>query len=274
MLKIKVEGMDKLQAEMRRVGKQTRFGAAKALNATAKLIVQAENEEIARIIDRPLPKTLRAVEVLSYARAPERLEVVVALRGQRQGGGAKESMTAGAKGTIEPVKYMIAHIVGGQRAAKRFEVALIQAGVMPEGKQAVFAKRSHALDAYGNLPGSKIQQILAWFQAYPEGRGFKSNMTARTKANLAAGKRKGLKWGFAYFRGGRDTGLPDGIWERHYPNGQAEKSFVRPVLIYVSPGQYRRSVKFDFKEIAVGVTRKEWSAQFNRAFAEAMKGAK
>lgn len=270
MIKVKIDG--NLSGFSAKVAKQVKFAAAKALNATAKRVVEAENNELARIIDRPVPKTLRAVEVVSYARAPENLEVVVALRGT-QGTGARESMTQGSKGTIQPNRYLLAHIIGGQRANKRFENALIKAGIMPAGKQAVFAKRSNALDSYGNLPGAKIQQILSWFQAFPE-KGYRANMTSKTKENLAAGKRKGMKWGFAYFRGGRAVGLPDGIWERHYPNGQSEKSFIRPILIYVSPGQYRKKVRFNFNAIAKLTVKKEWASQFDAAFKNAMATAK
>lgn len=275
MIKVKLEGFEKAIGRFRNdVEKQVKFAAAKALNATAKKVVEAENNEIAKIFDRPIAKTLRAAVVLSYARAPGNLQVVIGLRGMETGQSARESMTQGSKGTIQPNRYLAAHILGGQRANKRFENALIHAKVMPPGMHAVFAKRSNALDPYGNLPGKKIQQILSWFQAYPEGRGFRSNMTAKTKQSLAEGRRKGMKWGFAYFRGGRDTGLPDGIWERHYPNGQAEKSFIRPILIYVSPGQYRQKVRFNFHAVAKLTVDKEWRAQFDQALANAIATAK
>lgn len=268
---VKIEGS--LSGFSAKAEKQVKFAAAKALNATAKRVVEEENKELGRILDRPLPKTLRAVEVASYARAPGNLEAVVALRGT-QGVGARESMAQGSKGTIQPNRYLIAHIVGGQRVNKRFENALIKVGAMPSGMQAVFAKRSNALDAYGNLTGGKIQQILAWFQAFPPDRGFKANMTSKSKDSLMKGKRKGMKWGMVYFRGGRDVGLPDGIWERHYPNGTAEKSFIRPILIYVTPGQYRKKVRFNFHAVAKLTVNKEWATQFDAAFKNAMATAK
>ena len=154
---------------------------------------------------------------------------------------------------------------------KRFERALQLAGVMPSGMFAIFAKRSNALDQYGNITQGKIVQILAWFKAFPE-TGYKANMTDKTKENLRRGKRKGMKWGVAYFRGGRGTGLPDGIWERHYPNGTAGKSFVRPVLIYVRSVSYQS--RFDFEGIARSTVDKVWRDEFDKALAQAIATAR
>lgn len=278
MLKIgvKVDGMDKLVAQLSGMKKQIRFASTKAVNSVAKKVVVANTDEIKRVFKDPRPVTQRAVIVKEYADyRKDTISATVAVDDGRRGS-ASESVfdanrNAQGKSAVPPSKFLLAQIAGGTRVAKRFERALQAAGVMPPDKVAIFAKRSGYLDQYGNLPGPKIVQILSWFKAFPE-QGYRSNMTSKTRDAIAKGKRKGMSWGFAYFRGGRDTGLPDGIWERHYPNGQAAKSFVKPVLLYVSRAQY--AVRFKFEEIASKTVQSQWSPAFNEAMTYAMRTAK
>lgn len=267
-LTCRLEGVTLIQRMLTNVEKQIPYALSRGINQMAKDVQKVENEEIRKAFNKPTPRTENATKVFQYAKK-DKLEAIV---GVDDGGGANRMSARGFKGTIFPNRYLAAQIYGGGRVHKRFEKALIAAGVMPEGMYAVFAKRSNALDQYGNLPASKIVQILSWFQAFPEGQGYRANMKKRTKANLAAGKRKGMKWGFAYFRGGNGTGLPDGIWERHYPNGQAGKSFIRPVLIYVRNPNYQ--VRFPFEQIAMRHFAQNWKRVSEQALAYALATAK
>jgi hypothetical protein len=232
-------------------------------------VVTAAREAIARVFDRPRPNTIRSVGVRQYA-TKDRPEVRITIdNGISRTAGESlfdANVAQQGKNAIAPATYLTPQIKGGSRVAKRFERALQRAGLMPAGNLAVFAKRSGALDQYGNLPGPKIVQILSWFQAFPQS-GYRMNMTARTKANLIAGKRKGMQHGIEYFRGGKGTGVPDGIWERHYVGGQGGKSIIRPVLIYVSHATYR--VRFDFDVIGKQVM----DARADAIAAEALRAA-
>ena len=277
-ISVKVDGLKALQAEIAGKGRQVQFAAMKAINATAKQVVKQETNAISSAFDRPRPSTLKAIVVKKFAKykgGAFDLEAIVAIDDYIRSTSGEAlfdaNRAAQGKGAVPPAKYLLAQILGGTRVAKRFEVALQRAGVMPSGMRAVFAKRSNALDPYGNLPGSKIVQILSWFKAFPE-QGYRMNMKERSKRNLAQGKRKGMKWGMVYFRGGRGTGLPDGIWERHYPNGESGKSFIRPVLIYINSASYRK--KFDFYGIAQRTVETAWPKEFSAAFAAAMRTAK
>ena len=268
MISVKIEGMAKFEAEFRGIEKQVRKATRLAINTVAKKVVDAENAEINRVFDRPVPRTTKAVKVFQPARYDNDLTAIV---GVDDGAGGKRMNAKGFKGTIFPAKYLAAQVAGGTRAPKRFELALQKKRLMPAGMFAVFAKRSNALDQYGNLPASKIVQILQWFQAFPE-QGFRTNMKAKSKQDMAAGKGryKKLKWGVAYFRGGRGTGLPDGIWERHYPNGQAGKSFIRPVLIYVRGARY--GIRFKFIELARRVVDRTFEPEFDRELSRLLRG--
>lgn len=259
--------MQALQAHIAGLGKQVRYAASRALNETAKKVVEEEVRELSRIFDRPTPRTLRAVKVFSGAKR-DSLEVVI---GVDDGVGRKTYSARGKKGTITPSQYLLAQIVGGERAPKRFEKALQAIGAMDRGEAAVFAKRSEALDSYGNISGAKLNQIITFFRK-TKVDGYGGKMSSARKMKMMKGELKGMKWGMTYFRGGGDTGLPDGIWERHYPNGTAAKSFIRPILVYVKQASYRP--RFHFRQIAKRTVAREWQRQFDAALDAALKTAK
>lgn len=267
-LTCRLEGITTIQRMLTNVEKQIPYALSRGINQMAKDVQKVENEEIRKVFNKPTPRTANATKIFQFAKK-DKLEAIV---GIDDGGGKNRMNARGFKGTIFPDKYLAAQIYGGSRVHKRFENALIKANLMPVGMFAVFAKRSNALDQYGNLPASKIVQILSWFQAFPEGQGYRANMKKKTKNNLAEGKRKGMKWGFAYFRGGRSVGLPDGIWERHYPNGQDQKSFIRPILIYVKSANYQ--VKLPFEQIAQRQFNLNWRRISDEAVRYALATAK
>jgi hypothetical protein len=262
---------DKLQ-------RQVPFAAMKAINSIAKKVRDAERAEIAKVIDRPRPVTLRAVVVEQYASykgGKFNLEAIVAIDNLERKTASESLADAKSlgqgKNAIPPSKFLIPQVFGGNRVPKRFERALQKADLMPGDKMAVFANRSNALDKHGNLPGPKIVQILSWFKAF-KAEGFKSNMTDRTRKNLLSGKRKGLRYGMGYFRGGKGTDLPDGIWERHYPNGPTGKTFIRPILIYVNAPAYK--IRFNFFAVARRVIDQDFSKDMQAAIANAVRTAR
>lgn len=267
MITVKVEGLQATLANINGMSKQVRYAASRALNDVAKRVVEEERKEVSRVFDRPTPRTLNAVKVFSGAKR-DALEVVI---GIDDGMGRKTFSARGKKGTVTPSKYLLAQIIGGQRAPKRFEKALMAVGAMDRGDSAIFAKRSEALDAYGNISGAKLNQIITYFRK-TKVDGYGGKMSGTRKEKMRKGELKGMRWGMAYFRGGAAAGLPDGIWERHYPNGTAGKSFIRPILIYVRGTSYR-SV-FHFRPIAERIVAKEWGRTFNFALDAAIRSAK
>jgi len=266
MIQVKID-TKMFAASLKNKEGQMRYAASRALNAISKSLAKHENDQIKSLFHKPVPRTENATKVFKFSRKDD-LQTTVGLD---DGGGGNRMNTKGWKGTTFPAKYLAAQIAGGARAPKRFEKALIAARVMPEGMSAVFAKRSNALNEYGNLPASKIVQILSYFQAFPE-QGYRMNMKDRAKQNLMKGKRKGMAHGMSYFRGGRNTGVPDGIWERHYPNGTAGKSFIRPILIYVKSVSYR--ARFPFVDIAKRFVADNAQREFDAALKKALATAR
>lgn len=267
--------------------RQVPFATSRAINETAKIIAKDGNKLVASVFERPLPRTASAVKVFQGA-TKERLSAVVNVYDGQRGFAPDDprALSAG-KGSVIPNRYLSAQIEGGRRANKRFENALIKAGVMPQGMQAVFAKRSGYLDQYGNLSGARINQILSWFKAFPE-VGFRANMTDRSRTNAMLGRKnkrtgetsfgKGRRYGFSYFvsRGERSGGLqmrlPEGVWERNYPNGPAGKSFIKPVLLFVKPGNYAK--RFDFYRAMQRSIDANLPEQWQKAMTQAMGTAR
>ena len=147
----------------------------------------------------------------------------------------------GGKG-VDPSKVLAAEVRGGARRSKRFEVALQRAGLLGLGMAAVPASGIDAskMDAYGNVKGSFIVQLLSYLKAFGE-QGYSANMGDKRKALLA--KKGKTDRGFAtingvqYFvshgrgtRNGREQHLAAGIWSRSGIHG----SNVKPVFIFTN----------------------------------------
>ena len=107
----------------------------------------------------------------------------------------------GGKG-VDPAKILLAQVRGGPRRNKRFEVALQRAGLLPQGMAAVPAgglDPAH-VDAYGNVKGSFIVQLLSYLKALDQRHGDKSNMSAsgvaasRSAASRRVASRPSMAW--------------------------------------------------------------------------------
>ena len=125
---MKIQAQIKLPPPPRLVGelaKQTRFALKTALNTTATQVRDGLRSEIQRTIDRPTPYTLNSLFI--RAATNQNLEATVWLKDERA------TSNAGTPAT----RYMLPHIVGGQRTLKRFERALQITGQMPKGWYAV-----------------------------------------------------------------------------------------------------------------------------------------
>lgn len=252
-VKIDAQGLDVIKYKLASMAKQIPFATARAINETAKRGAADGNAKIRSVFDRPLERTANAVKVFQGA-TKTRLSAIVHIHDGQKGYAIDDPrVLSSGKGSIFPNRYLAAQVYGGQRATKRYESALIKVGAMPAGMQAVFAKRSGNIDAYGNLPGPKIVQILSWFQAFPE-TGYRANMKQAGKDRLRLGTKDrktggrkfagGRRFGFEYFVAMPPLNLHPGIWERHYPNGPAGKSFIKPVLLFIAVATYRRRFAF------------------------------
>ncbi len=145
----------------------------------------------------------------------------------------------GGKG-VDPAKILKTEATGGVRRSKRFEVALQRAGLLPPGMAAVPGDGIDPaqIDAYGNVKGSFIVQLLAYLNAFSE-QGYRANLTDKRRKTLAKrGKSEsghvrinGVEYFVSRGRGefnGRQQHLAAGIWSRTGTHG----SNVKPVFLW------------------------------------------
>lgn len=240
------------------------FALAKSITRTASITKAAEKAEIQRVFDRPKSYTVNAV--YSTVATKANLSAKVGLKGDDAEGGPSVG-----KGTPAS-KYLAPEVRGGSRRQKRFERALIGAGLMLPGQFAVAPRSDNwavKLDAYGNLRASLIVKLLAYFKAFGES-GYKANMSggklqklAKLKRNKSGHKTIGGVVYFVSFGKGRGNNLAPGIWAKRGTHG----SDVVPVVIFTKDSPTYRP-RFRFYAIAEQTIRNEFNRQFQLALRE------
>jgi len=204
-----------------------------AANKTGAVINTVLKMEMQEVFDRPTPFTMRGLR-FKYA-SKSRPEVNIWLE------------EFGGKG-VAPGRYLSHQITGGTRKHKRFERALILAGLMPASMFAVPGSGA-PLDAYGNVPGPFIVRMLSDLRAFGE-QGY--------RANRRAGRRRAAARANAFFVPPKGSTLRPGVYWR-----LANRMLV-PVFIFTRAPQYEK--RFDF----YGVGRRAYDRYAARFMTEAL----
>lgn len=237
--------------------RQLPFAFSHATHKTARQIIEAEKKEMMRAFDRPTPYTLNSLEILPKRPNKSMPSAKVWLK------------YFSGKGTPAE-KYLMPEIAGGYRRHKRFESALLRAGIMPPGHYAV-PGRSAQKDAYGNMSRGQIVQLLAYFRAFPE-MGYRANMSDARRKRLQKSKKKTKKRrasrGFEYIYFARKEGrrLP-GIYQK-MTGGVNLKTIVR----FVKQPNY--SKRFDYYGVAEKVVKTNLKRNLEDSLAFALKTAR
>lgn len=205
---------------------------AKAMNDTAFQVRREMQAEFGRVFDRVTPYILKS----SYVQmaTPEKLFARIAPENQRD------------KAGVDPQKILQAQEFGGPRNAKRSEVLLRNAGILPNGYMTSIPKVPYpgSDDGRGNLRGAFLQQLISYFGAFTE-QGSRSNMTDRRKRNIHKGTKKqdGRRYFVAYgpLRDGRASHLPPGIWAASGPGD----CIVKPVVMFIRRASYKPRLSMD-----------------------------
>lgn len=237
-IQIEIKGLDKVAAQLRELtGAQMQQTASKAINDIAFKVRKGYQDEMRKVFDRPTPYVVSSVRVKQAT--PSSLEASI---GPEYFGG---------KG-VDPSKVLAAEVVGGNRRAKRSEVALRRAGLLPAGYMTAIPATPFpgSADAYGGIKGSFILQLLTYFQAMGE-QGYRANMTDKRRAKLAnKGKTasgyatiNGVQY-FASMGKLRGQHLAPGIWAKSGIHG----SDVKPVLMFIRDPRYQ--VRLNVEQIA------------------------
>lgn len=264
-----------LRREMARYKNALRISARYALDDVA---FQARTDvqiEMRRVFDRPTPFVLRSVRVETTRRVKDTQAVVSRVMGVQFDKAATAYVFVDYPGgkAVDPNSVLMAEIEGGRRNDKRMERALQRLGVLNTGWQVVPASGLPAdkIDAYGNVKGSFVVQIISYLQGFGE-QGYRANMTAKRKAQLAKRGRsergfvqirgveyfvsrgKGTWFGRRSWRGGMEQHLPPGIWQRSGIHG----SNIKPVFLFVRRPAYRQ--RLDFEGVVLGTANREFEA--------------
>lgn len=265
MYGLEVKGLAANLLRARSIPRQIRFAAARALNDTAWAQRNDMVMAMASAFDRPTPWILRSMWLGKRATA-QSLEAWVYPRDM------------GGK-SVDPTNILRPEAFGGERKAKRSELAFRRIGILPAGFAMVPSRAllaSSNADAYGNVKGSFIVQLLSYLQAFGE-QGYRANMRPERRRQLAKVRRseRGFKQitGVEYFvshgRGTRVTRarvngqaqqLPAGIWQRSGTHG----ADVKPVFLFVRQPRYQARVPL------LAVFRATGTREFPRRFAAAV----
>lgn len=236
--------------------KQVRYAASVAINTALQQGLQAERARMQQVFDRPTPYVVgRGVSL-----TPSTKDKLV---GQL----AVDTQPAGSN--VPAGKPLLAEVQGGARRAKRSELLLQRAGILPAGWLTTPGKAAR-MDGYGNLARGQILEILSWFQAYPATNRREGRVRSSARDNIsAAGKQRRRKAtrthaGREYFAvqpGAKRGGLRPGIYVRQLGGSRFVGPAARPrlVLVFVPRAQYQQRLDF--------------AQQAERAIAAALPGA-
>lgn len=231
---------EKLAAE------QVPFATAVALTETAKLVRQAEVEEMRRVFDRPTRFTLNSLYLRGATKRNLQAEVWL-----------KDT------GDAASAQYLRPQIYAGSRGQKRFELLLQANGVMPRGWRAVPGKGAR-MDSAGNMSPAQLVQVLSVLRSH---RDHNQNTTDRSRQRAkAAGKQRdyfvsGPNVAAKAGNGGR---LPYGVYLR--AGGR-----ISTILFFVPAVSYK--ARFRYFEVAENVIKRELPRQFDIAMRKAMATA-
>jgi hypothetical protein len=256
--------ISQVRRELSVTRRQARSAAMHALNETAFDVRRGLQAEMRKVFDRPTRFIVNALRVVLATESKLRVEIYP----DDPGGKA-----------VDPQSVLHAEVFGGLRNGKRAEKALQRTGLLAPGWAMVPAAGAPR-DAYGNVPGPFIVQILSYLNAFAE-QGYRANMSERRRRQLA---KPGLsKGGFKTVRGveyfvsrgrgtwaskatsragalfrteGQHQHLPAGIWRRSGTHG----SEVKPVFLFVRMPSYQ--ARLDFDGVAERIARQQFPTRY------------
>lgn len=254
MITVKMEGIQKTLARIAGMGKQVRYAASRALNSAAFAAMREGRKQIEGALDKPTRWTLTSW----YVRKKADKNNLVAAVGWSDYLSNKQFRGADY--------YLAHHFGGGQRKNKRFEERLQRAGLMPAGMQCAIGKAAQEMgmvDGNGNIKGAVMVAILSNLGAL--GGDVNQNAKGRNKRASKGAARQ------VYWAGKPGKNTPNGIWalDEKFSKGRGR---LRPVLIYVKPGNYRK--RLDLQRISDAVVVRTFNAEFAKEYANAMRTAR
>ena len=233
-------------------GGRVPYAAATALTAVAnKAAKQDIPNAMRQVFDRPTPYTLGSLRTWGKA-DKNNLQISV---------GVKESASNNG---VPAENFVYPHVFGGERKNKKFENALRYAGILRGNQHITICESSEHVDAFGNLPGKFVAQLISYFQASTE-QGYSANMKQENINRMA--KRGISKTGYKKINGvvyfainDPKSHLRPGIYSKRGTHGVD----IRPVVWFVDKTpKYQQ--RFDFHGIAKKCAEDNFAPEFYKA---------
>jgi hypothetical protein len=307
---IKTAGANVARQIERLANRQVNYAAVQTLNAVAYGARQFVVQKIPQVFDRPIPSTrsspryekaklVRAFD--SYGTSTASVYIDDFSGNDAEVGG--RGITTGKK-KIPPTRWLAPQVYGGARSLKAFERLMRAKRILPNGLFVVPGAGA-TLDAFGNLPGSTINLILAWFGAFERYAGDMANMGKKRMDKLIGARSKGFKVrkrdvarpGYSNFnvadgkyksktllgtqlRSGQVVGrlflggvarsrhLKPGVYSAKGIHG----SDVTPILRFVRQPLYGR--RFPFHTFVLAYVKEHFDAEFSKQLDRAVTSAK
>lgn len=218
---------------------QLPFATAVALTRTGWLAAAAEQDEMRRVFNAPVPWTLNSLPDKDFITATKR-DPVSRLRFK------DERTSAGF--------YLMPHVDGGPRRHTPFEGRLIRNGLMSRSQYAVPVAGAER-DGSGNLNPGQVLKILSDLQ------------TVETAFRYDKNRNMGARRGERYFVPLGNSGLKPGIYKR-----QVGGRGLLPVFMFTTQRPSYRAT-FAFHAVARQVVDTEFEGQLLEALADAVRSS-
>lgn len=223
-----------IQQVLKGVERQLPFAVSLAVNRTAQAVKAGEQAEMRRVFDRPTPYTLNSLQLTPGKKADPQATVWFKPLAER---------------------YIGTQVSGGGRPMKRSEQWLGSYWV-PGAHMGGGPNVGNLLDAYGNVRGGMITEILAYTGTHPD---LYSRLTERSMV-----RNKRWRKGLAYFIEWKD-GRPIGVMRR------IGKGDPRTVLHFIKAPAYQP--RFDFFGVGQRIAVQEAPKQLQAAIRSAIETA-
>lgn len=240
-------GLKAFAGDIDKLTRQLPYATALGLQRVTFTAQRSLQDEINRKVDRPNRLTQNAVLVAGPARGIK----ITNLSALKKDPSTFVFIRDEADRGTPPEKYLHGVLSGGNRRHKRFEKALMRAGIMRSNEYAVPGDDIR-LDRYGNIPQGAIVAMLSQLKASPDEL---QNATGSTRS-------KGKRRSKAYFY------RPEfrGIFVR-----TSKKAFTVFIKFVTKQPGYTRKVQA--KRTVDDVVGIRWPIEFKRALTEAFKTA-
>ena len=241
MIKVEVRGLGVALDALAGMERQIPFATALACNLLARDVKDAVRQDMATQFDRPKPVTLNSLRTDAATKA--RPFAVVKVKDDPLG-------KAFNGGMAEILGHQFA---GGQRVAKRSELALRRMGYLKEG-EFIAPGPDARLDQFGNISSGQVQQIMAALRAFFDPY---QNATESRRS-----KRNAAKAGRIFWSDGGKGRPRHGCW------ASDARGNLKLLLVAIPRATYRRRILMDVT--AGKVAAAKWEQRFAEAWARAV----